>query len=157
MWNKFLHDISLAIIDNKHVHVVRGQHSWKKPRVLITIPHIMNIITVLIMYFILIILEPSFLILYIYMVNTLSYYYSTFVILSVYSTILKPAQNLNRLWAQHPTSWFYLTVEQEKMAESTKVAVSPLTGSNYSTWKIQCKMTLIKEDGHQADGEGFQL
>ena len=56
----------------------------------------MNIITVLIMYFILIVLEPSFLILYIYMVNTLSYYYSTFVILSVYSTILKPAQNLNR-------------------------------------------------------------
>ena len=55
----------------------------------------MNIITVLIMYFILIVLEPSFLILYIYMVNTLSYYYSTFVILSVYSTILKPAQNLN--------------------------------------------------------------
>ena len=31
---------------------VRGQHSWKKPRVLITIAHIMNIITVLIMYFI---------------------------------------------------------------------------------------------------------
>ena len=55
----------------------------------------MNSITVLIMYFILIILEPSFLILYIYMVNTLSYYYSTFVILSVYSIILKPAQNLN--------------------------------------------------------------
>ena len=55
----------------------------------------MNIITVLIMYFILIILEPSFLILYMYMVNTLSYYSSTFVILSVYSTILKPAQNLN--------------------------------------------------------------
>ena len=37
-------------------------------------------------------------------------------------------------------------VEQEKMAESTKVAVSPLTGSNYSTWKIQCKMALIKEN-----------
>ena len=32
------------------------------------------------------------------------------------------------------------------MAESTKVAVSPLTGSNYSTWKIQCKMALIKEN-----------
>ena len=31
------------------------------------------------------------------MVNTLSYYYSTFVILSVYSTILKPAQNLNSI------------------------------------------------------------
>ena len=74
--------------DLYRVFCVRGQHSWKKPRVLITIPHIMNIITVLIMYFILIVLEPSFLILYIYMVNTLNYY-STFVILSVYSIITR--------------------------------------------------------------------
>jgi len=31
------------------------------------------------------------------------------------------------------------------MAESRNVAVVPLNGSNYSTWKIQCKMALIKE------------
>lgn len=31
------------------------------------------------------------------------------------------------------------------MAESKTVAVVPLSGANYSTWKIQCKMALIKE------------
>ena len=32
-----------------------------------------------------------------------------------------------------------------KMAESRTVAVVPLNGSNYATWKIQCKMALMKE------------
>ena len=31
------------------------------------------------------------------------------------------------------------------MAESRTVAVVPLNSTNYSTWKIQCKMALIKE------------
>ena len=31
------------------------------------------------------------------------------------------------------------------MAESKTVAVVPLNKSNYSTWKIQCKMALIKD------------
>ena len=31
------------------------------------------------------------------------------------------------------------------MAESRSVTVVPLNGSNYSTWKIQCKMALIKD------------
>ncbi len=30
------------------------------------------------------------------------------------------------------------------MAES-KTLLTPLSGSNYSTWKVQCKMTLMKE------------
>ena len=32
-----------------------------------------------------------------------------------------------------------------EMAESRTVAVAPLNGSNYVTWKIQCKMGLMKE------------
>ena len=32
-----------------------------------------------------------------------------------------------------------------KMAESRMVFVVPLNGSNYATWKVQCKMALIKE------------
>jgi hypothetical protein len=31
------------------------------------------------------------------------------------------------------------------MAESKSVAVIPLNSMNYSTWKIQCKMALIKD------------
>ena len=31
------------------------------------------------------------------------------------------------------------------MAESKTVAVVPLNRTNYSTWKIQCKMALIRE------------
>ena len=31
------------------------------------------------------------------------------------------------------------------MAESKTVAVVPLNSSNYSTWKIQCRMALIKD------------
>ena len=31
------------------------------------------------------------------------------------------------------------------MAESKTVAVVPLNSSNYSTWKIQCKVALIKD------------
>ena len=31
------------------------------------------------------------------------------------------------------------------MAESKIVAVVPLSSTNYPTWKIQCKMALIKE------------
>ena len=30
------------------------------------------------------------------------------------------------------------------MAES-KIAIVPLTGANFPTWKIQCKMSLIKD------------
>ena len=29
--------------------------------------------------------------------------------------------------------------------ETTKVLLKPLNGSNYATWKVQCKMALIKE------------
>ena len=29
--------------------------------------------------------------------------------------------------------------------ESTKVLIKPLNGSNYATWKVQCKMALIKD------------
>ena len=32
-----------------------------------------------------------------------------------------------------------------EMAESRTVAVTLLNGSNYATWKIQCKMALMKE------------
>lgn len=31
------------------------------------------------------------------------------------------------------------------MAESKSVAVVPLKGSNYATWKVQCRMALMKE------------
>jgi len=31
------------------------------------------------------------------------------------------------------------------MAESRSVSVIPLNGSNYRTWKVQCKMALMKE------------
>ena len=31
------------------------------------------------------------------------------------------------------------------MAESKSVAVVPLNGNNYLTWKIQCKMALMKD------------
>ena len=33
----------------------------------------------------------------------------------------------------------------ESMAESRSVAVVPLNGSNYPTWKVQCRMALMKE------------
>ena len=32
-----------------------------------------------------------------------------------------------------------------EMAEVRTVAVTPLNGSNYATWKVQCKMALMKE------------
>ena len=35
--------------------------------------------------------------------------------------------------------------ETSRMAESKTVAVVPLNSSNYSTWKIQCKMALVKD------------
>ena len=31
------------------------------------------------------------------------------------------------------------------MAESKTVAVVPLNSSNYSTWRVQCKMVLMKD------------
>lgn len=31
------------------------------------------------------------------------------------------------------------------MAESKTVAITPLNGSNYVTWRIQCKMALLKD------------
>ena len=31
------------------------------------------------------------------------------------------------------------------MAESRTVAVVPLNGSNYPTWKVQCRMALMKD------------
>ena len=31
------------------------------------------------------------------------------------------------------------------MAESKTVAVVPLNRTNYSTWKVQCKMALVKD------------
>ena len=33
----------------------------------------------------------------------------------------------------------------ESMAESKAVVVVPLKGPNYATWKIQCRMALMKE------------
>ena len=29
--------------------------------------------------------------------------------------------------------------------ETTKLVLKPLNGSNYATWKVQCRMALIKE------------
>lgn len=58
--------------------------------------------------------------------------------------------NSNRLWAQRKdltVSYAHtkLLLESSRMAESKMVAVVPLNSTNYSTWKIQCKMALIKE------------
>ena len=33
-----------------------------------------------------------------------------------------------------------------KMAELNRSVVVPQEGSNYATWKIQCRMALIKDD-----------
>ena len=38
-----------------------------------------------------------------------------------------------------------LFLKISRMAESKTVAVVPLNSSNYSTWKIHCKMVLIKD------------
>ena len=55
----------------------------------------------------------------------------------------------NRLWAQPKdltvVTLILLLFEKSRMAESKTVAVVPLNSTNYSTWKIQCKMALIKE------------
>ena len=47
----------------------------------------------------------------------------------------KQLRNLNRLWAQ------------SQMASEVKsvVSVVALNGDNYPTWKVQCKMALIRE------------
>ena len=42
------------------------------------------------------------------------------------------------------------------MAESRIVSVVPLNGSNYATWKVQCKMALIKEGIWKIDVEGTE-
>ena len=34
---------------------------------------------------------------------------------------------------------------QTKMASELKTAVVPLNGKNYPTWKVQCRMALMKE------------
>ena len=31
------------------------------------------------------------------------------------------------------------------IAETRKVLIEPLNGQNYATWKVQCKMALIKD------------
>ena len=56
----------------------------------------------------------------------------------------------NRLWAQPKdltvvTLILLLFEKSRRMAESRTVAVVPLNSTNYPTWKIQCKMALIKE------------
>ena len=55
----------------------------------------------------------------------------------------------NRLWAQPKdltvVTLILLLFEKSRMAESKTVAVVLLNSTNYSTWKIQCKMALIKE------------
>ena len=33
----------------------------------------------------------------------------------------------------------------ESIAESKSVAIVPLRGSNYSTWKLQCQMALVRD------------
>ena len=30
--------------------------------------------------------------------------------------------------------------------ETTKILIKPLNGANYATWKVQCNMTLIREE-----------
>ena len=42
------------------------------------------------------------------------------------------------------------------MAESKTVAVTPLNGLNYVTWRIQCKMALLK-DGLWSIVEGTEV
>lgn len=42
-------------------------------------------------------------------------------------------------------SLFQVCVKDASMAESRTVAVVPLKRSNYRTWKVQCKMALMKE------------
>ena len=54
----------------------------------------------------------------------------------------------NRLWAQPKdltvVTLILLLFEKSRMAESKlTVAVVPLNSTNYSTWKIQCKMAMI--------------
>ena len=29
--------------------------------------------------------------------------------------------------------------------EATKILIKPVNGANYATWKVQCKMALIRE------------
>ena len=55
--------------------------------------------------------------------------------------------NSNRLWAQsRSNSQTLIDLLCQGMAESGKsVSVVPLNRSNYSTWKIQCKMALIRD------------
>ena len=43
------------------------------------------------------------------------------------------------------------------MAESKAVAVVPLNSSNYSTWKIQCKMWGIVDGTETAPTEAAEL
>ena len=57
----------------------------------------------------------------------------------------------NRLWAQSKDlTVVALRILYERVREwlsrsLAAVAVVPLNSSNYSTWKIQCKMALVKE------------
>ena len=46
---------------------------------------------------------------------------------------LATTRNLNRLWAQRMAS------------EGKTVSIVALNGNNYATWKIQCRMALIRE------------
>ena len=57
-----------------------------------------------------------------------------------------------RLWAQSCDLTVYIrfeltviSLEKLRIAEAKAVAVIPLNKSNYSMWKIQCKMALIKD------------
>ena len=50
-----------------------------------------------------------------------------------------------RLWAQAYLTELSKKVEIAIEMAEVKTAVVPLTGANYPTWKVQCKMSLIKD------------
>ena len=52
----------------------------------------------------------------------------------------------NRLWAQSEDLTVRITFAANKMSsDSRTVAVVPLNGGNYPTWKVQCRMALLKD------------
>ena len=69
-------------------------------------------------------------------------------VFSQVKSLLKQNHELFQVCADphaYPTLAHRLPLESSRMAESKIVAVVPLNSTNYSTWKIQCKMALIKE------------
>ncbi len=74
--------------------------------------------------------------------------FSCIIVLSGQVSLSRASFNSNKLWAQDATrNWLNRVVLLclVKMAESRTVTVVPLNGTNYPTWKIQCRMALMKE------------